>query len=405
MFVPLLLWLPLGSASRVLPAHSSSLIRRTQAVTNCPDSDGASLDLPSGSTFVKISRSSSLCTLVEVKSMGGEQFLRPIGRSYSDKDWERVAGEYSTSVMFDCDNAGCSVNLPPAPSGSVYQLTTLVTPEYSEQDIAARFLEQTTFGPTKESMEELLSISSNPRVAMAQWMREQQQVEYMSHRAIVRTRLNSKFKVPNPMGAVTQPCRAGTRYRKSLFSIKDTEQPVEFRFTNGVLVLGFDGHPYTVVSPQVYTFDGDLVPLEWESGLYTLCFVAEDLFVAFNHPVHGDCTLVIFQSLENAIEVNPSIRFAAGIAPNPQNVVDLPTGSFELTDQEYFEYVIEGEDIPTDREMILLQDIDDSNCASKVFPKDYGGEPVFGLTGKFHVGNVVSTHQWIDFSRWYVLAP
>lgn len=87
---------------------------------------------------------------------------------------------------------------------------------------------------------------------------DQQQMEYLPHCAIVRSRLNVKFEVRNLMG------RSRTRYRKYLFSVKAQEKQVKFMFTDTVLVLGFGGKPYTVVGPQVYGINGDLTPLEWE---------------------------------------------------------------------------------------------------------------------------------------------
>jgi hypothetical protein len=375
----LLVWITTSYVTSTPPPLSPQA-RRIQEVTYCPDSDGSSLDFRSSS--LKIVRSTTLCTLVEVKMMGSERFIVPIGRSYSGKDWERAAGGYRAE--FRCDDSGCDVDLPPLASDSTYQLTTFLAPEYSSQDVAARFLEQATFGPTRESIQDLLALNATPEVAMAQWVSNQQKIDYMSHRAIFRSRLNSKFEVPSPLGAVTQPCRAGTRYRKHMFSVKDSGKIVDFQFIDGGLVLGFDGIPSTVVAPQVYTYiNKKNVPLEWGSGTYKVCSVSDDLYLKLDHPIHGDCTFVLFQDVQNpqVFEVNPSIKFAAGITPNPRNVINLPQGAFEYIDQDYFDYVIGVEDFTRDREIIVLKDINDPECSEKVFPKDFDDGPVLGLSG------------------------
>ena len=113
---------------------------------------------------IKLPRSSAdtLITLTLLAADG--QSFRPVGRSYAGRDWETSAGPFAGQVTFDCttNDDACFVTVPPPPQGSIYQLHTFDKPKYSHRDIVARFLEQTTFGPTKDALQALTADDSNP---------------------------------------------------------------------------------------------------------------------------------------------------------------------------------------------------------------------------------------------------
>jgi hypothetical protein len=70
-------------------------------------------------------------------------------------------------------------------------------------------------------------------------------VPVMSHRQVLRQRMNAEFQVPSFMGPIIQPYQAGTRYRRKAFSIKDISKILEIKsLPNGThrKVLVVAGH-------------------------------------------------------------------------------------------------------------------------------------------------------------------
>lgn len=356
---------------------------------NCPMSEEEG-SLNFTDRFIEIGSSPTLCTLVEAVPEMSRQttdlgwFIKPIGRSYSGKHWEVAAGDFTSKVGFECiPNSTCSIELPPLANGSVYQLTTFDHPNYSDRDIAARFLEQTTFGQTKAQITELLELDEDLSAGMVRWIEQQldpNQTSIMSHREIFRSRMNAKYEHATPIGPVTQPCQAGTRYRRSLFSIKDKDKIVSFEFFGDRLVLGIEGFPHTVLSSKLYDSMG--LPLDWQAGKYRVCHLLHDRDVYFDHPENG-CTRLTFQDPYDPTVLisNPPIHFddeallLLGIEPNV--VLDITTESFQYIDQALLEELQN----PLE-EIILKQELQDLQCKDLIPPVRYEG-PVFGRTGKF----------------------
>jgi hypothetical protein len=180
-----------NSSSDVLRA--SSLDCPQEGSLNCVPEDGRPVELSK-------SKSNGICTLVQTNG----DFLVFVARSYSGNDWEPSAGKFS--VVFDCDEEDCTTTtpLPELPTGFVYQLTSFDEPNYSSRDIAARFLEQATFGPTMDEIDKFNG--STTTSAFARWMQNQMtNVPVLSHRALFRQHLNARFEVPSILGPVTQP--------------------------------------------------------------------------------------------------------------------------------------------------------------------------------------------------------
>lgn len=218
---------------------------------DCPPTE-ASIDLfTSGAVSITISSETKLCTLIEVTPAG---YLKPVGRSYDANNWEPSAGYYST-LKFECFNGSCSVNLPDLSGSARYQLTSFDAPTYSSKDIIARFLEQTTFGPTKA---EILSFDTNNLpLSFAKWIENQQTVVPLtSHREYYRRRTNARFEVATSVGAVTHPCQKNTRYRRFAFSVKDAEKILTIATMGTQKLLSVDGFVRTMVDGPVVSLDG-----------------------------------------------------------------------------------------------------------------------------------------------------
>lgn len=293
-------------------------------------------DVPQGGSRISIIKSSPdrLLTLVVLASDGTS--FKPVGRSYNGRDWETSAGEFAGSVLFVCEDSNngtnmdmlCSVDLPGLPNdGSRYQITLFNKPEYyTDRDVVARFLEQTTFGGTKEEIDTFVTAGT---YEFAQWIQDQQQSKVMSHRELYRRHMNAQFPVHNPTGPVTGPCQVGCRYRRTSFSVKDTDRVLTIRTlvpgpnnqTDGTgrfkKALLIDGNLRTIVdSTAIYVAGEDFFEeVELQDGDYVVCYVVdvfESVDIAYsvllvNHPDYGDCTSIFFQLSAEIFQSNPLV--------------------------------------------------------------------------------------------------
>ena len=331
---------------------------------------------------------SSLCTLVQVSDeRNGKEFIRPIARSYNGHDWEATAGPYAGLVDIECSSQECSVQFP-FEEEATYQLTSFEgRPSYSSQDLAARFLEQTTFGATLQEISNLAASSQN--VNFSAWIQNQmQELPVVSHRAVWRHRLNARFEVHSPVGPVTQACAAGTRYRWTAFSIKDLYKTliIDTIDNDKKRSLAVDGYVRTVVDSDLYVFsDGGIQPIDLPDGPYTICYVFDDdegnavLMVELDD--YG-CAPLIVTVTENFFQVdfysNPPIRFLDNDDEN-RMVLDIPLQAAEPIDSVYFTNFD-----PQRRELLLTQDLTTTatTTCERVQDATHSAEPVFARYGK-----------------------
>lgn len=266
---------------------------QASTVTQCPDTPGQATILPTGTTEIRLERSVELCTLTVVtETAAARPTLQPVARTYSSKDWERSAGNFVDRVRISCDTAACTISLPRLASNTLsrYHVTTLLYPDhYNERTEAARFLEQTTFGPTLAEITGLLEGGGDLRANMAAWIHQQQtEVPVFSHRAYFRRHLShSRQARPNPSGSVTHPCQAGTQYRKLVFTnyFPENDDLVEFDFVEDerVLILRVKGFIMTVLGTGLRDWDDVVLDDMFPSGNYAVCWVdAESVY--FEHP-------------------------------------------------------------------------------------------------------------------------
>lgn len=201
---------------------SGNNIETTNAVVTCPQSAGTSETVESLSDggVVELAKSSSTmgCSLWRVSTKGKV----PVARSYNGYDWEPYSGDFA-STSFTCNDSTCvSSPLPIVPvqrqGGSIEYKVVSYQHSISEENEIARFLEQTTFGPT---LDEIKDFPANP----ATWLQNQQSLPMTSHRQYFRQRANYRFENPSSQGVPTKPCEAGTHYRRYSFTDKDS-----FRF-------------------------------------------------------------------------------------------------------------------------------------------------------------------------------
>lgn len=193
---------------------------------------------------LKISSQDNLSTMWLITNRGKQV---PVARSYLGNDWESYPGRFS-KLQFQCDGTMCSTRLPAMSRAFkirygkyTYQLATFRHSPGRDVEVA-RFLEQGTFGPTRDE------IDSFPE-SFAEWIQQQQEVPLSSHRQMFRKHLNHRFETPTIHGISTHACAAGTRYRNFAFSDKDKYKKVEIRTDElGRKVFLIDNQVRTVVN-------------------------------------------------------------------------------------------------------------------------------------------------------------
>ena len=197
-----------------------------QTTYSCPSIGGGQTVLPA-ETLIRIpivTDPNSLCTLVRHNATAGGTQRAPVARSFASRgSWEVSAGLFSNSatsgLSLDCDagdGTTCDVTLPPVTNGQQYILETFTRPTLSAEALAARFLEQSTFGTTRESMNDLVARGLD----YENWIIEQMNMPISSMREYYRKRTNPKYEFPYALGAVgSGPCDLYSRWRTYAVSI------------------------------------------------------------------------------------------------------------------------------------------------------------------------------------------
>lgn len=167
----------------------------------CPDgnlSGPVSLEIPTdavadASSNIALGTTSAvgeLCTLtLEYHDESGAVISKPIARSYDGNGWEKTAGAFSQSLPKpDCSSGStsCTIfDLPPPESNKRYVLTSYIHNGFGDMAEASRFLEQSTFGPTRDTINKLHSGGNKYR----EWVYDQvYNVPMTSHREWFRRR-------------------------------------------------------------------------------------------------------------------------------------------------------------------------------------------------------------------------
>lgn len=185
--------------------------------------------------------------------------IKPIGRSYNHHDWEQYSGHFS-NILFSCDEEepACFVNLPKPEEGYNYILTSY-DHSLPEKDVAARFLEKTTFGPRRS---EIASFTSP-----LEWIQKQMSLPATSHRAFFRERAtNWHFEATHAGLLHTGPCNKGARFRRFAFANPDKARIVTVsNVTNdgSKRIVSIDGEIRTIarsVQIGVHSFPMDELP-------------------------------------------------------------------------------------------------------------------------------------------------
>lgn len=174
-------------------------------------------DTSSPARLSTVSNPDGLCTLVR-RNINPPHRRAPVARSYANRPWETTAGLFANTQQsgldIDCTSSGtgeCDVTLPPLNAGEEYILESYVHSSPSSDATAARFLEQSTFGATREDIDALVATGLD----FESWLHDQMNMPVSSLREFYRRRVNPKFENAHYVGAVgAGPCDIYSRWRK-----------------------------------------------------------------------------------------------------------------------------------------------------------------------------------------------
>ena len=274
---------------------------------------------PGDFTNIGFSASWALCTLtlVEYADTGETLSVAPVARSYEGNQWEGVKGPFE--VTFVCNDAACSTTLPSIPSPHyAFSLNTFSADNLNIglEEQAARFLEQTTFGPTLDSIADLTSGASDEEsleINFIDWVFEQMYITSPTyHREYYRKRAYTASPRIELAGNPQHVCSPKTVWHSYAFIGDDALKYIEVSRTSddSRYILSMNGIPRTEVD------NVDLVNTEesLEVGKsYQICSIArfayESIGARLFVKVEGRCRV-----LKGG---NPQIQFSSSNPVKP----------------------------------------------------------------------------------------
>ena len=316
---------------------------------NCPNEGDPSTPVPiyQNDTRIAISSSNTLCTLILIsnESDHDSESLIPVARSYEGNNWEAVNGPYK--VEFFCEEIYCNISFPTLnPLQYSFSLTTF-SHDFSLQDTASRFLEQTTFGSTNADIASLTNDISNEQdlqINFLQWIDSQMySTPPTSHREHYRKNIKTRYRSTERIGSPLHPCSPQTRWHSYTFSLKDQGTYINVSRTS-------DNTAYLLSTNDISRTEVDSVEVEGNMFLeigqsYQLCdikkaYVGSDVYVQV-----GDACIKLLSG-------NPRIIFSSTNAIVPPNTIILPESAMNN-----FEVGVEVE------EFIMTKNLDAPICS------------------------------------------
>ena len=269
------------------------------------------LDMPaSANEAVLLARSAAnqLCTLVQVDS--ARTRIIPVGRSYQGHRWEPYHSDLVAPVpSFACDPMVCSLSLPTLPVGYSYELVAYAH-DLPWKDEMARFLEQTTFGPTRKELSEF-DDTKDAALSMANWIMEQQDTVRPSfHREFYRWRVNGRQLLSDTQGLPTQPCDSGALYRKYAFTELHFFTEIEIKTdpaTKRKVVYDESGQTLTVLKTESLTYSKGNQKRQIADGTYVEYETARAFFARL---VQRVCELISPDSIFYCLSSRTVTKFA-----------------------------------------------------------------------------------------------
>lgn len=204
-------WGKLIGSQLVLLSSTVSVVQAAIPKFTCPTPGSSPVIIPlpavnsSRTVYIVKSQLDTLCTLSRVTPLKPNAALLelsnwdlvPIARSYLNYDWEPTAGPYASNlIVSSCDGNVCTLVIPSLPSTDPNAVLVLISYAYSVDvpSEAARFLEQATFGPTRESVAQL---GEELWINIPNWIQSQMDpnsVPPTSHREAFRRQVGSAMR-------------------------------------------------------------------------------------------------------------------------------------------------------------------------------------------------------------------
>lgn len=190
----------------------------------------------------------------------------PVSRSYSGFDWEKVAGPYSQDLeVTTCSSTACTLTIPNLPDLNENDKFILMSfsHELTDKEQVSRFFHLTTFGPTKDMIDNW-NYGTSLEAETSKWVKEQMTeglTPITSHRAFYRKNLDrSTFYeggnldgslASNPHYHPKHPCDRFARWRDYSFSADDYNFfPIALQVTHyhgGQYLISVNNIPRTIV--------------------------------------------------------------------------------------------------------------------------------------------------------------
>lgn len=177
---------------------------------------------------------------------------QPVARSYDGHAWELVSPEGGKHhpMPLSCVGAPprCVAIIPHGSSNYSMSVHSQYDATISNEQLAARWLMQTTFGPTRttvNSLAEELKAESVEGAAFRQWIKQQMALPATLHREYWRKRTNPRpVQGGTTLGNTVSPCQEGTRWHPWTFSQSDIGKDIAISSSGLQLlptVLSIDG--------------------------------------------------------------------------------------------------------------------------------------------------------------------
>ena len=220
-------------------------------------------EIPSSAVVIlPTSVSNQLYTLSKVKN---DDSRMPVARSYNGGSWEVSVGPDDGGREGNGLNVICSVMSGTACSGETCSIAAirrsagnkLVIESFQRSSVsttkektAARFLMQTTFGPT---LTEIQSLATNPGTNIREWIEDQVNLAPTYHRVYYRERCNPRAPESTDAspGAARSACSIGSQWHSFAFDRRDIGRQVQVQHTgSGIYRFVVDGVSRTELSNQ-----------------------------------------------------------------------------------------------------------------------------------------------------------
>ena len=302
-----------------------------------------------GTLHLGPSDADALCLLAKVRTVGTQEFLIPLGRSYDANEWETLPPHFYSFTPLDSDTT--MMDITDLEGNEVLHLFRF-THSLSVEEQVSRFLAKVTFGPTKADITSFIGTG----MTEASFIRQQMDLPPSYHREVYRRRANGMAVKHENAGIPDQACESDTRWRKNAFVNDDRRKSAVFTPTSGGYYLfSIDGVPTTEFNglPQTIFREGSVdfeevnitstFSLEWTLGQ----FVGGDVWIKDEK----------WSSPRFLVGGNPEVMFPNG--DDIEGVVVL-----DLSADERDDFAVVNEKITFGDELVSLGNLSDPTCAN-----------------------------------------